>query len=228
MVGGMRALITTLLLTSLAASALAVDKADLDNRIRKLAFKLQSMQAKSDKAIPARQLREAQGIILLDRTKAGFLFAFQGGSGLVMSRTSRGGPWGAPAFLTASEASLGFQIGGQQSFVVILLMNTNALSQMVIDGAYKFGGEASGTAGTSSDGVEGTVSNVEPAVQVYTDREGLYGGAAVKGDAISPDADANAAYYGQYLTMKDILIDHKAKPTPVSTELADKIDQLAK
>src|ERR1051326_6506918 len=80
----MKAFLTTVTLALLSFSALAVERADLDFRIRKLTAKLESLQSKRDKRIPIEQLRKAQGIILLDRTKAGFLFAYQGGSGLVM------------------------------------------------------------------------------------------------------------------------------------------------
>ena len=61
------------------------------------------------------------------------------GGGVAMVR-DKSGKWGPPAFLTASEASLGFQIGGQQSFVVILLMNSNATQQLT-QSNIKFGGE---------------------------------------------------------------------------------------
>lgn len=223
----MRVLIASLLLTGFVCSALAVDKAELDVRIRKLTIKLDSLQAKPDKRIPAETLRKAQGVVLLDRTKAGFIFAYQGGTGVALAKDARTGQWGAPAFLKANEASLGFQIGGQQSFIVILLMNTNAV-QSFAEGTFKFGGEAGGTAGNASGGVEGTVSETEPLVVVYTDREGLFGGAAIKGDAISPDTDADIAYYGQYLTMREILIERKVQATPVATELTQKLTQYAK
>ena len=214
------------MLSGFVSSALAVDKADLDNRVRKLTAKFDELQSKPDKSIPADKLSKAQGIVLLDRTKAGFIFAYQGGSGVALSR-ERGGKWGAPAFLRANEASLGFQIGGQQSFVVILLMNTNAV-QSFAEGNFKFGGEAAGTAGSASGGVEGTVSDNEPLVLIYTDREGLYGGAAIKGDAISTDTDGDIAYYGQYLTMREILVDHKVQPTPVATELIQRLAKYSK
>jgi lipid-binding SYLF domain-containing protein len=223
----MRVLIASWLLTGFVCSAMAVDKAELDYRIRKLAIKLDALQSKPDKRIPAETLRKAQGIVLLDRTKAGFIFAYQGGSGIALAKDPRTGQWGAPAFLRANEASFGFQIGGQQSFVVILLMNTNAV-QSFAEGTFKFGGEASGTAGSAGGGVEGTVSNAEPLMLVYTDREGLYGGAAVKGDAISPDTDADIAYYGQYLTMREILLEHKVQPAPTATELTQKLMQYSK
>jgi len=211
----------------LALSASAVDRSEVDDRIRKLTMKLDALQSKSDKGIPAERLHNAQGIILLDRTKAGFLFAYQGGHGLVLVRDAKTQRWSPPAFLSANEASLGFQIGGQQSFVVILLMNTNAV-QMAAEGSFKFGGEARGTAGNTSSGTEGTVSTGEPFTLVYTDTGGLYGGAAIKGDAISPDTDADLAYYGQYLTMKEILFDGKGKSTPAADDLAKKLDSFAK
>jgi lipid-binding SYLF domain-containing protein len=63
---------------------------------------------------------------------------------------------------------------------------------------------------------------------MYSDREGLYGGAALKGDALTPDTEADIVYYGAYLTMKEILFDQKAKATQAATELAGKIDQFSK
>ncbi len=223
----MRSLIIFFLWISFAGLSYGVDRADLDNRIRKLTMKLEAMQTKPDKKVPAQNLRNAQGIILLDRTKAGFLFAYQGGSGVVMVKDPKSGQWSPPAFLKANEASLGFQIGGQQSFVVILLMNTNSI-QPLMQGSFKFGGEASGTAGNATGSAEGTISSSEPLMQVYSDREGLYGGAAIKGDALNSDSEADIVYYGQYLTMKEILFDKKAKPSEAATELVNKLEQLSK
>jgi lipid-binding SYLF domain-containing protein len=224
----MKPLVTGLLLLGLVLSALAVNRSDLDYRIRKLAIKLEALQAKPDKRIPAQNFRNAKGIILLDRTKAGFVFAYQGGSGIAMAKDPKTGQWSPPAFLKANEASLGFQVGGQQSFVVILLMNTNAMRKLAEGGSFSFGGEASGTAGSSSARTEGTISSTEPLMLVYSDTGGLYGGVAVKGGALSPDTDANVAYYGQYLTTAEILFDRKVKTSEAATEVARKFDQFSK
>src|SRR5436190_2665917 len=222
----MRSFIISLILTGVTLSTLAVDRADLDYRVRKLTLKFDAMQAKPDKRIPPQALRDAKGIILLDRTKAGFLFAYQGGSGIVMARDPNSGQWSAPAFLKANEASLGLQIGGQQSFVVILLMNPRAVETLA-SGNFNFGGEASGTAGNNTRGVEGTMSTTEPMMLVYTDREGLYGGAAFKGDAISSDTGADFIYYGQFLTMNDILFSHRVGPSTTAVELDQRLDSVA-
>ena len=72
---------------------------------------------------------------------------------------------------------------------MILLLNTNAL-QVLTEPTFKFGGEASGTAGNTSGGAESTISSVEQPVLAYSDTAGLYGGAAIKGGAISPDVSS--------------------------------------
>ena len=224
----MRLLITGCLLLGVGVSALAIDQAALDKRIRTLTIKFEEMQAKPDKRIPAENLRKAQGIILLDRTKAGFIFAYQGGAGLAMVKDAKSGNWSPPLFLTANEASLGFQIGGQQSFIAILYMNTNA-TRALIDSSFNFGGEASGTAGNTSGKAEGTVTDDQKqSMLVYSDSTGLYGGATIKGGALSSDTEANIAYYGESLTPKQILFDRKGTPSEAATNLMQKIAQASK
>lgn len=223
----MKTSISGLLLLGAICSALGANRADLDSRIRKLTWKLEDMQSKPDKRIPAEMLRQAQGIILLDRTKAGFLFAFQGGAGAALVRDPVSRQWSAPVFVRANEASLGFQIGGQQSFVVILLMNTNA-AQLLLQPNFRFGGEAGGTAGNTSGGVEGSIATAEPLVVVYTDREGLFGGASLKGDSLSTDTGADVAYYEHYLSGPEILYEHKVQPGPAAQQLMQKIELFSK
>jgi SH3 domain-containing YSC84-like protein 1 len=224
----MKLLITAIVLLGLASPTLAVDKAALDKRIQTMTGKFEILQGKPDKRIPAEELRKAKGIVFLDRTKAGFVFAFEAGVGVAMSKDAKSGRWSPPAFLRAKEASLGLQVGGQQSFVVILLMNTNA-TRALIEANFKFGGEASGTAGDASGKAEDTFSDEGRALmRVYSAAEGLYGGVSLKGGDLSPDDEADIAYYGEYLTTKQILLDGKAKSSESATALAQKITQFAK
>ena len=227
MVDVMKTIMLGLVLLGFAGTALAIDRTELDHRVRKLMVKLEDMQIKPDKMIPAETLRKARGIILLDRTKAGFIFAFQGGNGIAMVRDPKTEKWGPVAFLAANEGSLGFQVGGEKAFYVILLMNTNA-TRILSDPNFEFGGEARGTAGDASAGAEGKVSAHEASVLVYSDRKGLFGGVSLKAGSIAPDDDANHVYYGEYLSMNDILFDGKAKPTATSNELAKRISDFSK
>jgi len=223
----MKQIMLGLLLIGLAGSAVARDKTDLDNLIRKLTSKFEAMQAKPDKAVPADTLSKAHGVILLDRTKAGFIFAFQGGGGVAMVKDPKSKKWSPAAFVSANEASLGFQIGGQQTFVVILLMDTNAV-RILTDSDIELGGEASGTAGNATGTAEGKIATTQRSVLVYDDRNGLYGGAAIKGGSLSHDEDANQLYYGQYQTMEDILFNKKVKQTETAAALVEKITQYSK
>jgi lipid-binding SYLF domain-containing protein len=222
----MKKILIGLITASLLGTALAANKAELDQRVRVLTAKLESLQRQPDKSIPAEILRKAQGVILLDRTKAGLIFAFQGGGGVALARDPRTQEWSPAAFLAANEASLGLQIGGEQNFFVILLMNTN-VTRLLTEPNFDFGGEARGTAGDASAGAEGSVKSGQP-ILIYDDRKGLYGGAAVKGGAISPDNDANTVYYDRFVTMQDILFDKKVKPTEAAKDLANKLGEYSK
>lgn len=223
----MNAKLITLLVLGLAWSAPAVERPALEQKAQKLITRFEAMQQKPDKRVPADVLRKAQGIILLDRTKAGFVFAYQGGGGVAMVKDKKG-RWGPLAFLKADEASLGFQVGGQQTFLVILLMNEQAAQSLIADAAFEFGGEARGTAGDSSAGAESKVDSLERSVLIYDERSGLFGGAAIKGGAVSPDHNANHVYYGGDFSMPDILFSGKLKPTPVAISLAGKIGAYAR
>jgi lipid-binding SYLF domain-containing protein len=222
----MKRLTATVLILSLACTALASDS--LDEKAQRLLQKFESMQAKPDKAVPADVLSKARGIILLDRTKAGFIFAYQGGSGVVMVRDKKNN-WSPLGWVKADEASLGFQVGGQQSFIVILCMNDESAKSLIGDANFNFGGEARGTGGNSSAGVEGNVDSVARDVRVYDDREGLFGGVSVKGGAVATNNRANEVYYGKSgVTMQDILFDKKVKPTETANALAGKIQEYSK
>jgi lipid-binding SYLF domain-containing protein len=223
--------LTCLALMALTVSAFAVEKHELDNRVRKLKAKFDDLQRQPEKAIPAETLAKAQGIVLLDRTKGGFIFAYEGGTGLSFVRQGKEGKWGAGSFMSASEASLGLQLGGQQSFVVILLMNTN-VTLSLCNPKIEFGGSAQGTAGTDSGTAEGTVSSDpfsnEHSILVYSDRKGLYGGAAVKGGSLAADETANEVYYNQPVTIREILFEKKVQPGQTMRELTGSLNASAK
>jgi lipid-binding SYLF domain-containing protein len=223
----MKAIILGLTLLSFISPALAVNQADLDDRIRMLTAKFEAMQQKPDRRIPADVLSRARGIILLDRTKAGFLFAYQGGGGVALVKNDRG-RWSPAAFLSANEASLGFQIGGEQNFFVMLFMDPSPIHELTAPTS-ELGSEVRSTAGNDTAGVGSKVTLPKQYdVMVYDDRTGLYAGAFVKGDAILPDDKANLIYYGKSLTMQDILFDKKVKATPAATSLTEKISDYSK
>jgi lipid-binding SYLF domain-containing protein len=109
----------------------------------------------------------------------------------------------------------------QQSFVVAVCLSTNA-AQKLTESQMTLGGEARGTAGKDSAGTA-TSDDADRSVRVFFDRDGLYGGAALKGGAIAPDPKLNALYYERALSPREILFENKVKPSEAATELAGKI-----
>jgi lipid-binding SYLF domain-containing protein len=216
-------IITFLLVAVVASSAKAIDRSQLDARLHLLAQKLDLLQQQPDKRIPAETLRDAKGIVLLDRTKAGFLFAYQGGAGVALARNTTG-QWSAPAFVKASDVSLGFQAGGEHRFVVILFMTTNA-ARLMADTTMNFAAEAQGTAGADTRKVEAGAPR--PSVLVYDDTQGLYGGATFKGGSITADKDANAVYYGGYISVGDIVFGNRAQLSPAAEDLVGSLRGIA-
>lgn len=219
-------LITALLFLGLVSSTLAIDKDHLDGRIKRMMQKLEALQEKPDKAIPADTFKKAKGIIIMERTRAGVVFAYMSGKGVALVRNGKG-KWGPAGFVAGSEASLGAQIGGESSLSIIFLMTTNSI-RMVRDSNFEFGGEVRGTAGDSSGDAKGTSNSSDPVVLAYDDSKGFFGGVSVKGDSINPDTDANLAYYGDSFTMKQIISGEKAKISPQVEELIKKLDGYAK
>jgi SH3 domain-containing YSC84-like protein 1 len=221
----MKTIMLGLMLSGLASAVMAIEPAELDNRIRTLTDKFDAFQHRSDNGIPPEILRKAQGIILLDATKGGLVFAYQGGNGVAMVREGKRKKWSPVAFLKSSQTSLGVQAGEEQNFYIILLMTTNSTWRL-IDPKIEFGAGASGTANNNTGGVESKAPS-EQEVIVYKDRVGLYSGAVVKGGGILSDGNANRVYYGQDLSMRDILFDHKVQPSETTSRLASEINSYA-
>ena len=222
----MKKIIFTLACLGFVSQALAADWAELDHRIALLNASFAAMQNDPTKCVPAEALAKAQGIVLLNLTKGGFGFAYQGGYGVAMVKGPAGN-WSPAGFLGASQVSVGFQGGGEEHFAVILLMNTNA-TWTLASPTFNWSAAAQGTAGNDFAGVESEISSPEHPVLVYGNRNGLFGGVALKSGALFPDNNANQIYYGPYVTMGAILFNHQVQPTAADLALAHEVSAYAK
>jgi lipid-binding SYLF domain-containing protein len=221
----MKTLLFTLALVVVAGSAAAQTRSELDNRVRKIMTRLESLQSQSDVAIPAGKLKKAVGIILMERTKGGFIFGYEQGSGVAMVKDEEG-KWSPISFMTSHEGSFGAQVGGKNTFSVVLLMN-DAAKERLVQSKVKFGGEAAGTAGESSGSTNENPTEDAP-VLVYGASSGVYGGATVQAGSVAADDKANQAYYGEFHTSKEILFEAKVEPSETAVELAKKITEFSK
>jgi lipid-binding SYLF domain-containing protein len=213
-----------ILVLGLATSAFAQTKSELDDRVRKLMAEFDSLQANAEARIPAETLKKAMGVIVMERTKGGFIFGYEQGFGVAMAKNK--GNWSPFSFMNSHEGSFGAQIGGKSTFCVILLMNEAARDRLA-NPKVNFGGEAGGTGGSDSGGVGDSFTEENP-VLIFAESKGLYGGAVVKGGSVAADDKANQKYYGQFYSIKDILFDNKVKPSETAAEFAKKLGEAAK
>src|SRR5512136_2371598 len=150
----MRRYFLAVLVFGLAATTYAETKNELYDRVRKLMSQFDSLQANAEARIPAEKLKKAMGVIVMERTKGGFIFGYEQGFGVAMVKNK--GDWGPFSFMNSHEGSFGAQIGGKSTFCVILLMNEAARDRLTAS-KVDFGGEAGGTGGSSSGGVGGNL-----------------------------------------------------------------------
>ena len=221
---GVKTFILTTLLLGMAATTFADTKSELDNRVRKLMAKFDSLQANAEARIPAEKLKQAKGVIVMERTKGGLVFGYENGFGVAMIKNN--GKWGAFSFMNSHEGSFGAQIGGKSTFCVMLLMNDAACDRLIAT-KVDFGGDAGGTGGSSSGGV-GDNFTKEPPVLVFGESKGLYGGATIKGGSVASDDKANQNYYGQFYSIKDILFEKKVEPSETAAEFGRKFEEVTK
>lgn len=154
-------------------------------------------------------LRQGKAVVILPNLiKAGFIIGGEGGSGVLLARNAQG-QWSAPAFVHMGGASVGLQIGAQESEVVLIVMNNRALDKLLAD-KVTFGGDVSVAAGQSGASVAAaTTANVGDDIYAFARNKGIFGGLTLKGGWLEPDLNADHAYYGPGANAHDIVIDQK-------------------
>jgi lipid-binding SYLF domain-containing protein len=132
------------------------------------------------------------------------------GRGVLICRTGQhfGGSWGAPAMYALEGGSIGFQIGGEATDFVILVMNDRGANSL-LHSKVKLGGDASAAAGpvgrtASAD----TDAYMRAEMLTYSRARGAFAGVSLEGSSLRPDGDANAELYGKGVTAEKIISEH--------------------
>jgi lipid-binding SYLF domain-containing protein len=162
--------------------------------------------------IPQDLLDKAECIVVLPSVKKG-AFGVGGsyGRGVMICRSGEHytGPWGAPALYALEGVSIGFQLGGQATDFVLLVMNTKG-ARSLLSSKVKLGADASAAAGPKGRTAEGATDIVMNAeILSYSRNKGLFAGISLEGSTLRSDGSANEKLYGRKLTAKEIIVDHK-------------------
>jgi lipid-binding SYLF domain-containing protein len=159
--------------------------------------------------IPQGVIEKADCVIVFPSVlKAAFVVGASYGRGAMVCRTGANfrGPWGAPAMYALEGGSIGFQIGGQATDLVLLIMNERGASS-ILSSKVKLGGDASVAAGpVGRDAAANTDAYLRAEVLSYSRTRGLFAGISLEGSTLRPDDDATADVYGRKLTAREIVL----------------------
>ena len=168
--------------------------------------------------IPREILEKADCVIVFPSVlKAAFVVGGSYGRGAMVCRMGEGfkGPWGAPAMYALEGGSIGFQIGGQATDLILLIMNERGASS-ILNSKVKLGADASVAAGPlGRDASADTDAYLRSEVLSYSRSRGLFAGVSLEGSTLRPDDDATADVYGRKLTAREIVLGGKVR-TPAS------------
>jgi len=171
--------------------------------------------------IPQNLLDKADCVIVIPSVlKGAFVVGASYGRGAMTCRSGDDfqGPWGAPTMMALEGISFGFQIGGQATDFVLLVMNPRGASS-ILTSKVKLGGSASAAAGPVGRNAEAdTDATLRAEVLTYSRSRGLFAGVSLEGSTLRPDNDANARVYGSRINARDIAL-HGKVPVPSSANL---------
>jgi len=178
--------------------------------------------------IPQELLDKAECLVILPSVKKG-AFGIGGsfGRGVMICRSGERytGLWGPPAMFALEGINIGFQLGGEATDYVLLVMNPKG-ARSLLSSKVKLGADASAAAGPkgrSSEAATDVVMNAE--IHSYSRAKGLFAGISLEGSTLRSDGGANEKLYGQKVSAKDIIRSGKARTPACAQELVALLDK---
>jgi SH3 domain-containing YSC84-like protein 1 len=208
-------IILCFLIALISTSAFAADDEHEEDRVKDAGVVLKEILNIPDD-IPQDLLDKAECLIILPSVKKG-AFGIGGsyGRGVMVCRSGEHykGKWGAPALYALEGVSIGFQLGGQATDFVLLVMNPKGAESLLYS-KVKLGADASAAAGPKGRTAEGATDIVMDAeILSYSRNKGLFAGVSLEGSTLRSDGSANEKLYGKKLTAKEIIREGKV-PIP--------------
>ncbi len=191
-----------------AATALFAAGNKEQNRLENAGTVMQEIMGMPEN-IPQSILDKAECVIVFPSVlKAAFVVGGSYGRGAMVCRSGEHfrGPWGAPAMYALEGGSVGFQIGGEATDLVLLVMNDHG-ANAILDTQVKLGGDASVAAGpVGRDASADTDASMRAEVLSYSRSRGLFAGISLEGASLRPDNDATQDVYGRKLSAREIVM----------------------
>src|ERR1700719_340734 len=158
--------------------------------------------------IPQELLEKAECVIVIPSVKKlAFGVGASYGRGAMVCRTGEHfrGPWGAPAMYALEGGSVGFQIGGEATDLILLVMNDRGM-EAILSSKVKLGADASIAGGPKGrDASANTDASMRAEILSYSRSRGVFAGVSLEGSTLRPDDEASEQVYGHAIKAKDIV-----------------------
>ncbi|KAJ6007684.1 hypothetical protein N7540_011660 [Penicillium herquei] len=168
------------------------------------------------KKIPAQVIKNAKGIAIFTTMRTGLWISGSGGSGVLLGRVPETGEWSPPSGIMLHTAGIGF-LAGVDIYDCVVIINTLEALEAFKKLRCTLGGEVSVAAGPVGMGgvLDSEVHKRQAPIWTYMKSKGLYAGVAVDGTIIIERSDENERFYGERISVTDIL-NGKARHPPES------------
>ena len=209
-----------------AEVASASDQTKDDDRLKNCGTVLKEILDVPDD-IPQDLLDKADCVVVFPSVlKAAFIVGGSYGRGAMSCRKGDNfrGPWGAPTMMALEGGSFGFQIGGQATDFVLLVMNESG-ARGILASKVKLGGDASAAAGpVGRDTSAETDATLRSEILSYSRARGLFAGVSLEGSTIRPDNGDNERVYGRKVSARDIVLSGKIPVPAAAQQLISTLD----
>ena len=204
-----------ILAATLAIVPLLAKGGDSVKRLNEAAAVFSEVMAAPDKGIPQDMLANAHCIVIVPSLKtAAFVVGGKYGKGYISCRSRSGPGWSAPGTVRIEGGSVGFQIGGSTTDLIMLVMNARGADKL-LSSKFTLGAEGSVAAGpVGRTATAQTDAQMHAEILSWSRSQGLFAGLALEGATLRQDLDDNVELYGRRLKNREIVT------TPVRTPKA--------
>ena len=182
-------------------------KEDTEQRLNAAADVMSDMFHASDKGIPQDLINKSQCVVVVPGMKKGAFIVGAKYGKRIRDVPPRG--WdrvgSAPAAIRVEGGSVGFQIGGSEQDVILLVMNRTGMEKLLKD-QFTLGGEGTVSAGPlGRDASAQTDAMMRAEMLSYSRSRGVFAGISLQGATLRQDDDADAELYGHKISNREIL-----------------------
>ena len=178
--------------------------------------------------IPGDLLDKARCVVVMPSVlKAAFVLGASYGRGTMICRTGKdfSGPWGPPAMYALEGGSIGFQIGGQATDFIFLVMNERG-AQSLLHSKVRLGGDVSAAAGpVGRTATADTDAYLRSQILSYSRARGVFAGVSLAGSTLRPDNDANRELYGRRADASEIIQGKELTPPVAAHDLIARLQE---